>query len=456
MLMFYMKLTTIIRSLKMMKIFKNLPFQLLICIFLAILTADYFDHTQTRFAFTLSCLLKEILVAVLPFVILSYISTALMGMQQKAPLLILFLLGFVFISNFICAIVAFEAGTFILPLITKVGAIKELAKTDDITPLFSLNLPTILAPQYAMIAGLIVGLILSFRKNSWVQKVLQNNLNPQAQKSTDFVLSTLENILVVIKRIMTLFLKKFFIPVLPIYVFGFVLKMKKEDTLSGLAENYGQVFLFTCILFAAYVVLFHFVSTGFKARETLKNLKNLVPAMITGFSTMSSAATMPLTLSATIKNTGDEKYSQLVVPLTVSMHAIADSLGIPIMALAIMVLSGVPLPSLQQFIVFAFYFVIARYSTAGIPGGGVLVSTPMTAAYLGLTPEMNMLLTTLYFLHDPVITVGNVVGVSGFGVLTRNIARKLGLIKSELVDVPNHKDSTIQSSTVFADGAQNK
>lgn len=60
------------------------------------------------------------------------------------------------------------------------------------------------------------------------------------------------------------------------------------------------------------------------------------------------------------------------------------------------------------------YFVLAKFSVAAVPGGGILVMLPILEAYLGLNGEMLSLITALYLLFDPVITCANILGNGAF------------------------------------------
>jgi Na+/H+-dicarboxylate symporter len=66
---------------------------------------------------------------------------------------------------------------------------------------------------------------------------------------------------------------------------------------------------------------------------------------------------------------------------------------------------------------FALYFVLAKFSVAAIPGGGILVMLPILESQLGFTAEMGSMITALYILFDPVITCANVLGNGGFAMV---------------------------------------
>ena len=377
---------------------KSLPVQLIIAIFAAFFLSDVFNLETIRFFFSISCGLKEILMGVLPFVILSYILAAILSMEQRAPLLIFSIIALVTLSNAFTVLVSYGVGVSLLPLLT-FGSTSVLSEIQDtVTPLFSLPIPEILAPDQSLLLGIIVGLIFSFIKVPAITALAQD-----------------------MRHYVTVFLQKAFIPLLPLYVFGFILKMDYEDTLMILIKNSGHIFGLIWVFILAYLAMLYFIVSGFRLNRFFEIIRNMLPAGITGFSTMSSAATMPITLAATEKNMGDDQFADLVIPTTVNIHLMGDALAIPILALAVLSLSGMPLPTFENYLLFVIYFCLAKFSVAGIPGGGIIVMLPILQKYLGLSAEMASLLTTIYIIQDPIFTSANVMGNGAFALLTRKV-----------------------------------
>lgn len=377
---------------------KSLPVQLIIAILAAFLLSDVFNLETLRFFFSISCSLKEILMGVLPFVIFSYITAAILSMEQRAPWLIFSILALVTLSNAFTVLVSYGVGVSLLPLLTFGNTSSFSAIQDTVTPLFSLHIPEILAPDQSLLLGIVIGLIFSFIKVPAVTTLAQS-----------------------MRHYVTVFLQKAFIPLLPLYVFGFILKMDYEDTLMILIKNSGHIFGLVWIFIVSYVALLYFIVSGFRLNRFFELVRNMTPAGITGFSTMSSAATMPVTLAATEKNMGDDQFADLVIPTTVNIHLMGDALAIPILALAVLSLSGLPLPTFENYLLFVVYFCLAKFSVAGIPGGGIIVMLPILQKYLGLTPEMASLLTTIYIIQDPIFTSANVMGNGAFALLVRKV-----------------------------------
>ena len=388
---------------------KKLPVQLIICILFAFLVGDYVSLPATQFFYALSCVLKEVILLVLPFVVFSYIAVAILSLEQNAPLLLATILGLVCASIFIAVFASYGVGLVVLPFLHD-GQISDLSTLKEtVTPLFSLSFPCIMGSDKAMLLGLVYGLVFSFKRNE-----------------------TMTRIPFILRQGVTLFLKYVFIPLLPLYVFGFVLKMHYEGNLSTLFTNFGQVFILSCLLIITYLGVLYFIAGRGNLKQTFSYIRTMFPAGLTAFSTMSSAATMPVTLEATEENLKDAPYAQLVIPTTVNCHLLGDALGVPLLGMAVLHLSGFPFPVFESFFIFAAYFCLAKFSTAAVPGGGVLVLLPVLQSHMGLTPEMASLVATIYILEDSIFTGSNVMGNGAFALISHKIVQKLGLLKKTI------------------------
>ncbi len=385
---------------------KSLPFQLILSILLAYVLGNYLDLELVRGFYGLSCLLKNLLMFVLPVVIFSYISTAIISMEQRGPILIISILLLVCLSNLAAVFTSYGVAQALLPWLTQGKLVQANIDGTAITPLFEFSLPQLLSPGKAMMIGMVTGLLLSM---------------------SDF--PKIRQIIISVRDSITQGLRKGFIPLLPIYVFGFVLKMQYEGNLVQLFENYGQILLLIIGLIVVYVALLFGFGTQFRPQAMIQAIQNMIPAGITGFSTMSSAATMPVTLTATEKNLNDAQFTNFVIPTTVNIHLLGDALGIPLLGMAILVLSGHPLPDLSSYLIFSAFFCLAKFSTAAIPGGGVIVLLPTLQEHLGLTTEMTSLVATLYILQDCLFTGSNVMANGAFAMICHRVLKAVGVVR---------------------------
>lgn len=230
------------------------------------------------------------------------------------------------------------------------------------------------------------------------------------------------------------FLRKGFIPVLPIFILGFVFKLEHEKILSKIWEVYAPVLLIIVTVQISYISLYYLIAANFKPSLFVTYIRNILPATITAFSTISSAATMPVTILCTEKNLGNVAMARTIIPATANIHTIGSALGLTILALSTIIAFGQTLPTLDQFIHFALFYTIAKFAVAGIPGGVIIVVSPLLEAYLGFTPEMIGLITAIYMLFDPFGTASNVTCNGAFAIIFHRIYRKLFKVASTSVE----------------------
>ena len=136
-------------------------------------------------------------------------------------------------------------------------------------------------------------------------------------------------------------------------------------------------------------------------------IQNSIPMAITGFSTMSSAATMPLLFESADKNTKHSPIVKAYIPATINIHHIGDGVVFPIVMMTTMLTFGMPLPDLSTYLVFVGYYLILKFGAAAVPGGGAMVMMPILASLMGFDATMQGFILGLYMLFDPFITVTN-------------------------------------------------
>jgi Na+/H+-dicarboxylate symporter len=397
---------------RLIKTLKSTPIQLVIALSLGFIFGDMLSDNVISGFYTASLVLKDILMTVLPVIIFAYISSAILSFKENAPLLILGIFICVILSNLAAVFVSFGVGHLVLPSLC-CTVLKDIGVAPDIIkPLINFSLPKIFSTDYAMMSAVLVG----FGVNTLGSIKIKN-------------IST--KIAYTLRDASTVFLRKMFVPVLPIYVFGFVMKLDREDALDILVKNYASIFMVSITLILLYLTVAYLIAAGFNAKRFLGYLREMLPAGMTGFSTMSSAATMPVTISATEKNIEDATYADFIIPATTNIHMIGDGLNIILTAMALLLMSGANLPTLAQFSIFAFFYCLAKFSGTGVPGGGVIVILPVVQKYLGLSPELSTLLATIYILQDAIMTSTNVMMNGAFAIMTHKLFQRIGLVKTQ-------------------------
>ena len=180
------------------------------------------------------------------------------------------------------------------------------------------------------------------------------------------------------------------------------------------------------------IIGFFIFANGGNLRKVRESLRNALPSGLVALSTMSSAATLPLTLEAAEKNTKNKGVADVVVPATANIHHVGDSVGVPILIAAVYIMNGMDAMSYDVYLFFTLYYVTAKFGVASIPGGEVFVLAPiLLGSQFGYTDSMFGLLTTLYILCDPFITVTNVMCNGALAILMDKICGRLKIFRSE-------------------------
>ncbi len=377
----------------------KIPLILISEIILILLFADYVPQQIQSISLAISLSIKEILLFTLPVVIFSFLGNSIGSLKQGAFRYIALVFLMIFLSNFFATFIGGSLGLFVLE---KVGFIAPvLSEKIGLMPVWSFDLSPLIENDKALLLGLIAGLLVSIFNVNMGKKILH--------QAHYFSLH---------------FLKKAFIPLLPLFILGFIFKMESDGILTSVFRNYFPIALIIIAVAITCVSIVLLYACDFKITSFKSCLKNFVPAMVTGFTTMSSASTLPFVIDAVEKNTKDESTPG-VVPVSINSHLVGDCFSMSIQAIAILIAFGHSLPSLVNFMMFVLFFTLARFAVAAVPGGGVLMTLPAFETYLGFNGEMLSLITALYILFDPLITPVNVLGHGTFAQVFEKLYRKI-------------------------------
>jgi Na+/H+-dicarboxylate symporter len=376
--------------------FKKMPFILMAVIFAIILSEPLMSPEVKSIIYAISLTIKSVIIFLLPFIIFGLLFKVAAGLAGSASKIILLILGGVCLSNFTSTMISYLVGSWVYHFDL------SLVIPDDITelePYWTFTLPKLIANDKAMFAGLILGFVTSYFQKDFALKI--------SEYFEKVIMQVMSGVTILI----------------PLFVAGFVVKMQVEGVMARIVEDYALIFLVVALAQYSYVSFIYLSVNGFNFKRFVGSIQNMLPAAIAGFSTMSSAAAMPLTIMGAEQNAKDPALVRSVIPATVNVHLMGDCFAIPIFAFAILKNYGVVEPSFITYFIFVLYFVVYKFSVAAVPGGGILVMLPVLESHLGFTGEMMSLITALYVLFDPVITSANVLGNGGFAQVIGRISK---------------------------------
>lgn len=197
---------------------------------------------------------------------------------------------------------------------------------------------------------------------------------------------------------------------LPIGVFGLVAKVV---ALTGL-EAFSSVGLYFATMIAsmaAFVLIVVSLLLSFRGINPILYFKAMAPAVLTAFSTSSSAATLPVTMECLEKRVGiSNRICSFSVPLGTSINMSGCAMFICIASLFISQAYGVEL-SIATVSLIAIMSLLTSMGVAGIPSAS-LISLMVTLQSVGVPAEGIGLIMAVDRILDMFRTTLNVLGNS--------------------------------------------
>jgi len=156
-----------------------------------------------------------------------------------------------------------------------------------------------------------------------------------------------------------------------------------------------------------------FIIKGILRLPILAFFRGAVDAQALAFSTSSSNATLPMTISCATKNLGIGKpVASSVLPLGATINMDGTALYQGLIALFAVQALGIPVTA-SMYVTIILMATLVSIGTAGVPSVSLLLATT-TLGIVGATPEQTVLIIALLFPFDRILdmmrTVTNVTG----------------------------------------------
>jgi len=382
----------------------SLPVQLIGVIVGVLLFGNLLPVWAVKGSYTFSVIFKELLGFILPFIIFSFVLTGILSFKKNAPLILAVVLGVICSSNAIVATITYWIARLVLPVVACKLDASQLVIDNQLIPYNSFSLPPLIKSEKALLLAVTLGIIFSIYRVLAFEKAMKK-----------------------LKKWVEQFVCSIFIPLLPLYVLGFLLKINYEGTFGSLMSNYGATFVLIVAVQAVILLSYYWLASGFNISQAARYIQNALPSYLTAFSTMSGTATIPVTIQSAEKNISNIPLVHMAVPIMANVHLLGDCVATPLLALVTMMLFKGCVASFVTFIIFIGYFCMTMLAASGIPGGGIIVMIPILVSQLGFTPEMISIITTLYLLLDSFGTAANVMGDGASVIVVDKLLNKFGI-----------------------------
>lgn len=199
------------------------------------------------------------------------------------------------------------------------------------------------------------------------------------------------------------------------------------DMKGALLGEMANFILAYSIAFVLQIVVCYFgLLRAFGKVNPFHFTKKLLPAIITAFTTTSSASTMPVTLKC-VKDMGiADEVADFGIPLGVTFNMDSMGIEIPLYIMLGMYAAGQS-PTVGNLFLFVLMGIAFSVGCAGVPGGGLAIAVILVNAF-GLPTQVVAWISAIFFFLD---TTGTAMNIWGDAVCSLIVARSEGVLDDE-------------------------
>ena len=349
----------------------------------------------SRLLLTFKGLFGQLLFFTIPLLILFFITSGIASLPSNSGRLLSKTLGVAYLSTISAGIIAFFVASMVVPMLSADAQSVNEQVGATLEPFITLDIPPLMSVMSALALAFIFGLGIASTKAQQLK-----SLSDQG------------------RDIIELLLGKVIIPLLPIYIAGVFTEMAVAGTVFETLKTFGIILVMAVVLHWVYITTM-FIMAGIKSQQSpLKLIKNMLPAYFTALGTMSSAATIPVTLRSVKNNNVDDNVANFSVPLCATVHLAGSTITIVSCTVAVMVLhNALAIPSFFTVLPFIMMLGVVMLAAPGVPGGAVMSAVGLLGSMLGFGETAIALMIALYMAQDSFGTACNITGDGAIAVL---------------------------------------
>ncbi|UEJ83773.1 dicarboxylate/amino acid:cation symporter [Brachybacterium halotolerans subsp. kimchii] len=375
--------------------------RIVVAIVLGILLGLVMPEALARVFTTFNGLFSAFLEFLIPLIIVGLVTPAIGELGRGAGKMLALTAGIAYVSTILCGLLALAVSALLLPRMLAGASVGTLDNPEDsaIAPYFTIEMPPVFEVMTALILAFCLGIGLTL--------VRRGALQESFEQVRTIVVRTIEAII---------------IPLLPIYIFGMFLGLTMNGQIWTVIGTFLAVVLMVFVLTVVVLLAQYCVAGWAMRRNPLRMLWTMLPAYATALGTSSSAATIPVTLQCTKRNGVAAPIADFVVPLCATIHLAGSTLKITSFAVAIMVVTGMPLDP-AKLVGFVLMLGIVMIAAPGVPGGAIMAAAGILSSMLGFGEAAVGLMIASYIAIDSFGTATNVTGDGAIAALVSRIAR---------------------------------
>ncbi|MBN4053758.1 cation:dicarboxylase symporter family transporter [Haliea sp. AH-315-K21] len=378
----------------------KLIIKLLLGIVAGLLIGLFAPEGVVRLLVTIQTVIGAFIVFLIPFIILFFIAHGISSLPHSSGRLLGLTIVSAYVSTIVATLIACSIALILLPtLLNGIDPESVNVQAKEIMPFIEFRVEPVM--------GVITALLTAFLFGIGIQ------LTASSVKTT-----ALKDMVAQGKLIVEIAIRKVVIPLLPFYIAGIFTDLAANGTAFVYLYTFAKVLVLVIVLHWLWILVLYAIAAMVSGRNMFSLIKVMLPAYVTAIGTMSSAATIPVTLRQAQKNKISEPTREFVIPLCASIHLSGSSITIITCAVAVMLLSpSLPTPGLLMLIPFILTLGVITIAAPGVPGGTILAALGILASILGFDEATLALMIALFLAQDSFGTACNILGDGAIAII---------------------------------------
>lgn len=344
--------------------------------------------------------LGQLIFYAVPLVIVGFIAPAVARLGKDASKMLLTAVGLAYLSSICAAFFSAISGYLIIPHLSIPTTIENLVALPK--PTFMLDIPPVMSVMTALTTALLLGIATSWTKAETMYKLLHE-----------------------FEAIMTSIVVRVVIPLLPFFVGATFCELSYEGRLTVQLPIFLMVIGIVIVGHYIWLAVLYGIGGLISGRNPFAVLRYYLPAYLTAVGTMSSAATLPVSLACARRSPALSKtMTEFMIPLGATVHLCGSVLTETFFVMTISLMLYGALPPVGTMVLFIVLFGIFAVGAPGVPGGTVMASLGLVVAVLGFDPAGVALLLAIFALQDSFGTACNVTGDGALALMLEGIFNK--------------------------------
>ena len=387
------------------KIFSSTIFRLLIAVVIGMVTGLFVNEGFMNIVVTVKYILGQIIFFMVPLIILAFIASSIAKMGKGASKMLGWSLSLAYSSSIGAALMAMGLGYLLLPMLTIETASEVVNELPSL--IFELSIPPVMSVMTALVLAIMIGL-----SAVWTKSVHIVNLLDEFQKM----------VLILINKVL--------IPILPFFIAANFCALSYEGAITSQLPVFINVMGIVLLAHFVWLAILYTIAALFTQKNPWEVVKYYAPPYFTAVGTMSSAATLPVSIKAAKRSKIlNDKTVDFSIPLFSNIHLCGSILTEVFFVMTVSKILYGTFPEISTMILFIVLLGIFAIGAPGVPGGTVIASLGIVTSVLGFDEAGTALLLTIFALQDSFGTACNVVGDGALTMIMTKCSTEEGEIE---------------------------